>query len=407
MSSAFSALSVSAEPETVAVPGARVESVARPSSVEEVSEVIRAAVSGHQGLLVCGGRTRLDWANAARPLALGLSTASLSGIDEFVPDEGVVHVKAGTELSLVRAAVEQEGWELPLDSPGQTSTVGGTIASAVTGPRAHAFGSVSDAILGLDVVGGDGVASKCGGRVVKNVTGYDLAKLYCGSFGSLAVVTGAWLRLRPLAATIRAYLVSVGKDAETFERIRGQAGLTSLRALTWTEAPGQDSARVLFELGGSAEGVRHDHGTLAASFELEEVDPEEMNRVRDARAGELAEGDTLAMRVRVLGSKSEAMREALLQAGLRVTIDLGLGSFDVRGRLESPGALESLRSLAEASGGFATYSQIPDAWQPEVEVFGALGGSEILMATLKEKFDPACILNPGRFVTPDTGRAEA
>ena len=175
MAGAINGLGLATSDEVVRVPGATVHRVVTPESVEALGALVRAAGEDGAGLLLMGGRSRLDFANPAVAQMIGVSTAGLSGIDEFEPDEGVIHAGAGTPIQMIRDTVAAEGWELPLDSAGPHSTVGGTIASAATGPRAHAFGAVKDAILGLEIVGGDGASSKCGGRVVKNVTGYDLA----------------------------------------------------------------------------------------------------------------------------------------------------------------------------------------------------------------------------------------
>ena len=171
MGAALDALGLPLREEEVRVPGGAVGRVAIPERVEELEAIVRAASEDLDGLLVMGGRTRLDLANPVGAVSLGVSLESMSGIDEFDPDEGVLHAGAGTPIQEIREAVAAEGWELALDTPGATSTIGGTIASGLTGPRAHAFGPVKDAILGLEVVGGDGIATKCGGRVVKNVTG--------------------------------------------------------------------------------------------------------------------------------------------------------------------------------------------------------------------------------------------
>ncbi len=415
----LSGVEVSRRAERVAVPGALVEEFFLPSTQAEVSEVVTAAAATNTGLLISGGRTRLGCANPARPIRLGLSLGGLSGIDEFEPEEGVLHAAAGTPIAEIRAVVRKEGWELPLDSPGRRTTVGGTISSAVTGPRAQAFGSVSDAILGLDVVGGGGVASKCGGRVVKNVTGYDLAKLYCGSFGSLAVVTGAWLRLRPAAARLETYRARLPTNRESFEAVRALAQLTSVRALIWCEEVGDETSEVFVELGGSQEGVAHDRSSLAGTLSLEAVEADRIDTLRDARTlygrserdgdseGDRGVGDEfepkadedgVILRVRVLGSQCEAVRRVVLAAGLSVSIDPGLGVIHARGRLSNLEALLAIRSTAERAGGFATFEQLPVAWRGEVDVFGSLGGSETLVETLKSKFDPAGILNPGRYV---------
>ncbi len=398
MSGDLSSVDVSRRRERVSIPGAIVEEIYEPSSSAQISQIVRAAAEEGAGLLIFGGQTRLACANPARSIRLGLSLGRLSGIDEFEPDEGVVHAAAGTPISEIRMRVGEEGWELPLDSPGPRTTLGGTIASAVTGPRAQAFGSVADAVLGLEVVGGEGVASKCGGRVVKNVTGYDLAKLYCGSFGSLAVVTGAWLRLRPLPAVREAYRVRRPTDRKRFEALRALAHLTSVRALVWTEAAGDETSEVFIELGGSEAGVAHDRSRFAEGSSLEAVGVERIDALRDARTEEAAKADLVALRVRVLGSRCEMVRREMLAAGLRVSIDPGLGVIHARGEVSNIDALFAIRACAERAGGFVTFEQIPAAWRIEIEVFGSLAGTEGLAAALKAKFDPAGVLNPGRFV---------
>jgi glycolate oxidase FAD binding subunit len=398
MSTKLAELGVHQHREEIHVPGATLETSFEPVSPAEVSEVVRAAAAEKAGLLISGGRTRLGCANQAHGIRAGLSLTQLAGIDEFEPDEGVLHAGAGTPIAQIREAARAEGWELPLDSSGARSTVGGTIASATTGPRALAFGSVSDAILGLDVVGGDGLVSKCGGRVVKNVTGYDLAKLYCGSHGSLAVLTGAWLRLRPAAGVCETYRCEVASSVEAFERIRKLARLTSVRALVWCEAPNEERSEVVVELGGSEEGVAHDRARFSEAVILEAVEDDRIDVLRDARA-EIAEGeDMVVLRARVLLSRCERMRRELLAAGLSVSIDPGLGVLLGRGSLADSEKLLSIRECAEAAGGFATFEQVPDAWRSQLDVFGSQGGTESLASTLKEKLDPAGILNPGRFL---------
>lgn len=403
----LSSLDVRRRRDRIAVPGAVVEEIFEPSTRAGIAEVVAAAAAEKAGLLLSGGRTRLAWANRARGIRWGLSLGGLSGILEFEPDEGVLHAAAGTPLAEVRAIVRAEGWELPLDSPGLHTTVGGTISSAVTGPRAQAFGSVSDAILGLDVVGGEGVASKCGGRVVKNVTGYDLAKLYCGSFGSLAVVTGAWLRLRPVAAVLETHRAELPSTGEAFETVRALSRMTSVRALVWSEAAGRDTGEVIVELGGSREGVSHDRSEFARALPFAAVEPDRIDALREARAdgavgsrgSETGEERLVVVRARVLGSRCEAMRRTMLEAGLDVSIDPGRGVIHARGPVASVAALSAIRACAEEAGGFATFEQLPDAWRSEIDVFGSLAGTEVLISTLKAKFDPAGILNPGRYVT--------
>jgi FAD/FMN-containing dehydrogenase len=193
----------------------------------------------------------------------------------------------------------------------------------------------------------------------------------------------------------------------------------SVRALIWCEEVGDQTSEVFVELGGSEEGVAHDRSSLAGTLSLEAVEADRIDTLRDARtlygrserdgdsegdhgvgddAEFKADEDGVVLRVRVLGSQCEAVRRVVLAAGLSVSIDPGLGVIHARGRLSNLEALLAIRSTAERAGGFATFEQLPDAWRGEVDVFGSLGGSEPLVQTLKSKFDPAGILNPGRYV---------
>jgi glycolate oxidase FAD binding subunit len=321
---------------------------------------------------------------------------AFEGIDTFEPDEGVLHAKAGTPIRAIHDVVAEEGWELALDPPGANSTVGGTLASAATGPRSQAFGPVRDAVLGLDVVGGDGVSSKCGGRVVKNVTGYDLAKLYCGSFGSLGIITGAWLRLRPAPARKRVLVARAPTKRDAFEACRALAGLTSVRALVWQEKPGADRAEVTIELGGSEEGVAHDRERIGRALDVSAAAGDDrMDALRDARAER--GGAAVVVRARVLGTECRGIIRRLLAAGLEVSVDPGLGVVHARGRLDERKQLLELRGWAENASGFVTFEVVPNAWREDLDVFGGPEAGDPLLKSLKRRFDPSGILNPGRF----------
>jgi glycolate oxidase FAD binding subunit len=381
--------------DCVEIPGAVLEHFHEPTTKKDVADVVKEAAHTCTGLLIAGGRTRLHWANLAKGITAGLSMRALAGLDEFEPEEGVLHAAAGTSIREIRSAVSSEGWELPLDSPGLDSTLGGTLASAVVGPRAQTFGRVADAILGVDVVGADGTASKCGGRVVKNVTGYDLAKLYCGSFGTLGVITGAWLRLRPMPAVRHVFAARPPASREHFEICRNLCRLTTVRALVWSERPGADRSEVVVELGGSDEGVAHDRDRIASVLEISQASPDRISVLRDARA--VVGTDPIVLRARVLGTKCDELSRMILRAGLTVSVDPGLGAIHARGILLGPDELIAIRECARAAGGLATFEVLPDAWRTQLDVFGEPDGDAALMSSLKNRFDPAGILNPGRF----------
>ncbi|MBW2500927.1 MAG: FAD-binding oxidoreductase [Deltaproteobacteria bacterium] len=382
--------------DRVAVPGAVVERFHEPDGAAEVARVIARTAREGGSLLVAGGRTRLHWANPARPLSEGLSLRGLRGIDEFEPEEGVLHARAGTPVAEVREVTEREGWELGFDPPGASSTIGGVIATAVTGPRAQCFGRVADSLLGLELVGADGVVSKCGGRVVKNVTGYDMAKLYCGSFGTLGVVTGAWLRLRPAPAIRCAFEASPAEHGVHLEACRRLAELGSVRAFLWLEGGGGGVPSIELELAGSEAEVAHDRAEIEAGLPLVEIPFERIDARRDARAEPGDDG--VVLRARVLARRVGELAWTLRATGLRLEIEPGLGVVHARGALETPADLQDIRTRAESLGGLATFEVLPEAWRARLDVFGAPGGSVRLMAEIKRRFDPAGVLNPGRFV---------
>jgi glycolate oxidase FAD binding subunit len=389
--------------DRIEIPGAVVEYLHSPTSPDEVAQIVGQAAKDGTGLLIASGRTRLHWANSARNISSGLCLRGLSGIREFEPEEGVIHVAAGTPIRVIQETVNAEGWELALDPPGATSTIGGTIASAATGPRAHAFGRVADVVLGLDVVGADGVRSKCGGRVVKNVTGYDMAKLYCGSFGSLAVICGAWLRLRPLPVLREAYVVGMAPTAANFEMIRLKGRGRTVRALVWTQSPGEEDtptgalneATVVVEFAGSPEGVAHDRAQFASGLNLESAPLKRVDALAEERL--VVGADPIAMRIRVLASKCEEMSRMLLELGLSISIDAGVGVIHARGRLDQSSSLLEIRRWARSFGGLAFVERLPEDWREGVDVFDDQGDSASAALVLKDRFDPGRILNPGRF----------
>lgn len=384
-----------AESDPVVVPGGIVERFYLPSNAKEVAEVVAGAADRGERLLIAGGRTRLHWANPIREGLSGISLRGLSGVDEFEPEEGVLHAAAGTPIREIQEAARTEGWELALDPPGATSTLGGTIATAAMGPRSQSFGRVADAVLGLDVVGGDGLRSKCGGRVVKNVTGYDLAKLYCGSFGSLAVLCGAWLRLRPLSPVREAFVVRTGLAANAFEKCRSIGQRTSVRTLVWSERPNDGTPELVIELAGPREGVEHDRHAIEQSMDIEAISTEQVDAVRDARAD--VGSDSIVLRSHVLGSECQKMTRVILDAGLRVSVDLGLGMIHARGSLDQPDQLLAIRQQSGLSGGLTAIENLPDPWRQDFDVFDDQGDGVALAAVLKNRFDPSGLFNPGRF----------
>jgi glycolate oxidase FAD binding subunit len=235
----------------LAVPGV----VAFPRSTEEVAAVLRVAAEHELGLVVRGGGSRLGWGTPPSRCDLLVDMSRLSGVVEHAAGDLVARVRAGARMGDVASVLAAAGQEIALDVPGD-ATVGGVVASGLAGPRRLRYGTPRDLLIGLTIVRADGTVAKSGGKVVKNVAGYDLGKLFCGSAGTLGVITEATFRLHPLPAA-RAYVtaeyvaVSVGCDAVA--AAANSPLVASAVELARAEAGGPMRVGVLLE--GSADGV--------------------------------------------------------------------------------------------------------------------------------------------------------
>jgi len=192
-----------------AIDGVRPRFVVEPGSVEEVSALLR--LSHRAGLAVAprGGGTTLGWGATPRRLDLILSTARLNRVLEHAAGDLVVRAEAGVMLEALQAAAGAAGQRLALDPPDVGATLGGIVAANPSGPLRLRYGTVRDLLIGVTVVLADGTVAKAGGKVVKNVAGYDLCKLFTGSLGTLGVVVETIWRLHPLPAARRTVAVAL------------------------------------------------------------------------------------------------------------------------------------------------------------------------------------------------------
>src|SRR5262245_17447215 len=247
--------------DPVAVDGVPVNATIEPQDEDDLAAVLAALGDARCAAIPRGAGTQLGLGNPPQRADCFVSLAAFSQVDQLDASEGVCHAGAGTPLAELRARALEAGWELPLDDAGRGGTLGGALATASLAPRALGFGRPRDVVLGCEVVLADGLRTRCGGRVVKNVTGYDMAKLYTGSLGALGVITGAWLRLRPRAEAVRVLASDDLGDEEAVELGMEAARLPTARScLLSDEARGM---RATVELAGDVASVDRDAGWLA------------------------------------------------------------------------------------------------------------------------------------------------
>jgi glycolate oxidase FAD binding subunit len=394
------------EDEGARVDGEPLAPTLRPADAGALAEALRALGRLSLACVIRGGGSRLELGNPPRGASLLLSTAALAGVDEFDASEGVCHVGAGTPLAAIQALVEPSGWQLPLDPPGAGSTLGGALAAAALGPRAQGFGRPRDCVLGLEVALADGSRTHCGGRVVKNVTGYDLNKLYTGSLGTLGVIESAWLRLRPLPARVALLEFASDRLAAACAGALAAGRRPSARAASLLASRADTGARpfgVVIELAGDEASVERDAAWCGSELGAAPAAPDALARVRE-RQGSTPGGDGLRFRIAGLASRCALALAALEDAGAELLAHPALGlvyaGFALPGREDPEAAEAAFRcalAAAEAGGGAALLEAGP-AWAKRGrDVFGDLGGALALARELKRRFDPAGLLNPGRF----------
>ncbi|MGH3780169.1 MAG: FAD-binding oxidoreductase, partial [Pseudonocardiaceae bacterium] len=177
--------------------------VARPGSTEEVSAVLRAAAGLGLRVVARGSGTRLAWGVPPTALDLIVDTSRMDAVLAHAAGDLVITVQAGLPMGTLQRALAAHRQRLAIDSDNPRGTIGGTIATAASGPLRYRYGSVRDLLIGITVVLADGTVTRSGGKVVKNVAGYDLGKLYTGSLGTLGVITEAVFRLHPLPEASR------------------------------------------------------------------------------------------------------------------------------------------------------------------------------------------------------------
>ncbi len=382
--------------------------ILEPDTAGDVLEAIRDAARNATPLAIEGNGSK---AGLGRPVAADtvLRLSGLTGITMYEPDEMVFSARAGTTLEEIEAALSERGQCLGFE-PGEIgqlwsaetkATIGGTIAAAINGPRRFAAGAARDHLLGFSAVNGKGEPFKAGGRVVKNVTGYDLPKLAAGSFGTLFAMTELTLRAVPRGAATIVLSIECLTPADALLLLRTVArspfepsGLAYVPAEMSSRLGARSQSQTLIRLEGQAEGVKARQAELTQSFA-------KGARVLDAKLFRLlADVHTLfdstapLFRVSIPPSRASEAIDKLSPSswfadGAGAILWLAFDGLDVRG-------VDCVHQTVRALDGHATLYRAPDALR-ERDAFPPLDSATLtLTQQIKHAFDPAKILNPAR-----------
>lgn len=414
-----------------------------PASVDEVADVLTRATRERQRVSIRGAGTKGAWGAPvpSPPVDVVLSTGRMHAVLAHRHGDLTATVQAGASLADVNRALAQRGQWIPLDPPwADRATIGGLVATNDSGPRRHRYGAPRDLIIGIDFVRANGVAAKAGGIVVKNVAGYDLARLLTGSFGCLAVVVGATFKLFPLPPTSRTVVVDLASDRIATGRSAPPSPVgvgEPRRSSRDTRASGggkplaeRVSALVSALLGSpltpTAIELQTPPARLLVRFETIEIAAEQQADafVRLAETGGASasvaqgdeetavwadhsrrpwEGDGAVFKVTLVPSAvgptldwlADTARgadyEVIGRAGVGVLLARVGGDVECQVRV-----LNGLRERLPPHAGSAVLVRGSDELKSRVDIWGAIGDGLAVMRAVKQQFDPQGILNPGR-----------
>lgn len=395
-----------------------------PGSVDEVQSVVALAAETETPLVPWGGGTAATVGTPPARTGIVLGLARLDRLVEHEPGDLTATVQAGMTVERFQTALRKRGQWLSLDpSDADRATLGGVVAANASGPRRHLYGTVRDQLIGITVVTAEGALVRGGGKVVKNVAGYDLPKLFVGSYGTLGVIVELTVRLRPLPETERWMRVRFDhlKDAGVAVRaIMGADLIATAIELLDAEASRalglEGTPTLLVAFDGLPEQVDWQCTELAAvttPLGGPSVAPlPDAAVLRPEPAWMSARGLVAIMRFSVLPALVTELMEhgagAARQRGLQAAwiahagvgvVTAALFSTSDRPELKTVAAvLAEWRSLARSGGGHATLEWAPLAVKAQTPVWEDLGAAGRVMQRIKAQLDPKGILNPGRFV---------
>lgn len=391
-----------------------------PSTEEEAAAILHYADENGLAVIPAGNGTNLHLGEMPRRANILLSTKRMAGIKEHSVGDLTITVQAGTPFSEVQEFLRQHGQFIPVTPPSQGSTIGGLVAAAIGGPERVLYGSWRDQVIGLRVIYPSGQLIRTGGKVVKNVAGYDMGKLFVGSYGSLALITEITLKVRPYPK--HRELLLAGSSIfppllRLAERILASECVPSALEL----AVHQEQAKLRYQLAIGSDEVER-----AARYQAErikqfadDISTDISLHMHDSQETEThwtdwqtkwsrSERDSMMLRVGIpipcVGEQLAYYEQETANLGIKLsyTVSLGVGLLKLRLQSQNQGALQNvvlrMREAVEETGGYLVVEDASSHLKNSLGVWGKAPGSLALMRGVKQTIDPQGIMSPGRFV---------
>ena len=392
--------------------------VRRATSVTEVCQWVKEAAAAGQAVYPVGGGTALDLGLVPTKSGFALDTRGLNAVVEHASRDMTVTVQAGITMKALADVLAREGQWLPIDVPHpERATLGGAVAANLSGPRRFGQGTFRDYVIGISFVTDEGVEVKGGGRVVKNVAGYDLMKLMIGSLGTLGVITQLTLKVKPKpeATALVTFGVSGAALGPTLDRLHASAArpmaveVLNAAAAKWA---GMNTAEPwLVACGFEEKRATVDWQVKTLTDAWTGAPVRDVSVVRDADAApvwhalthlQAARDGWFTLKVNVLPSQTAEFATAAAGTHSEAAVHAHAGSGIVFAHLPTEIGVEraseivaALSKLTTANGNI-TVRRCPPDWKRVLSVWGKDKGDRELMRQVKRTLDPRDVFNPGR-----------
>lgn len=410
-----------------ALPLQLIETV-EPTEEVGVGQLLRTSHAEHAAVYPLGGRTRIDWGLPGERPGRGLSLTGLSRVVDYPARDMTITVQSGITMAALDEVLRAERQRLPIDVPQpDRATLGGVIATNTSGPRRYGQGTIRDYVIGIRAVDGRGVTFNGGGRVVKNVAGYDFCKLLTGSLGTLGVITQVTLKVKPIpqACAHLAHDLASWDEAEMLLSALVTSSITPtaielLAGPLWNDDPALGTAsrgsiaRLVVGLEGSQAEVDwmisalgdewRALGALAPRTVLDQASQALWRRLTDLPSGGTSEAAPLVVKLSVPPSALVSLARLVRELDPEASLSCQAGSGVLRAQFARPAAdlasdwVKRLQPTAITAGGSAVVLSGGGGTWTRQAVWGGTLPSSATMVAIKRQFDPHHILNPGRFI---------
>lgn len=419
--------------------------VAKPRTIAEVGDLVRSAAADKQAIYPIGGQTLLGIGLPPSRAGIAVDLRGLSQVVDYPARDMTITVQTGITLAELQRLLATENQRLPLDVPNaERATLGGVLATNVSGSHRLGFGTLRDYVIGISTVNDEGCEVKAGGRVVKNVAGYDLCKLHIGALGTLGIIGQVTLKLRPLPESKA--LVTFGCETAALDRLLDRLhesrtrpvcvdvlNREAVRSLVRPPSPSplpsppqsgeggvRGAAHLSFPEAPWVIAVGFEDNSDAVSWQirqlLQELSPGDIAGL-EARAGEASAalwhvlveapacGKRLTFKANLLPHAVAAFCRQADTLAEPIRLHAHAGSGIVHGHLDGDltlprvsAMLKELTAAAVLAEGNLVLPRCPVEWKRELPIWGRERDDLWLMRHVKDKFDPRHLFNPGRFV---------